>query len=1206
MPGSSSRVTERETKLPGTPARKRHVQAANAWAQEQALEAEDNFDMENVWPLANPRDASTGGPSGDNGNNSLALSYRQNNENGATSHSEKVSQAILVRENNSWAQEALNVNDAGRLLKESDDDQYTISARARVDAAPNDNEETGLAIPKIKRAVVTFLSSNKETKNCSITEPTLSKPFSITRKMSLKGLRSVLTGTKVVLDDSMVAKVAADSPSVPSLRLDKASRVLGLNIQPEWQSGDFLKPPASAQDLEFSSSYRGQTFNQEVPNAFGLNANDAPTLIQNTKLQLLKKSCSSSRRPSKGEVELDSILLSHGHLSPTKSGSYGTVGRLEVVGTNFARIASQQGIIETMDNEGEDKAHRNQSPAGHPSSAVYSPSMYEGAWENHPNVGHSLPPCSPKVSHHAQDYHQLINEKLESDDSESCSLGDVSGMGAMYAPRSSLLTLASIISIASSLDENPTRRDSAEVLPLFADDAETNPVTTAQDSAIPETNAVPPPPSSFQNYQASAPVGFAQAMMELHHHIETSNDRLHRLVEDQNNRTHDELIRRCESLEEKIQKNGKGASKHHLNGLKNEFDILGHNLHVTATTGTETKRIIHTVLAKVAALDELLKNNSCKCGQAPPQRLSDQEGAFSRQAPSMSVNSHGAPTIISSPGYLHVPVQYNGNQFAHFGNSGSYGSFGTPQFHNEPSTNFEPRPRDMTEEYYRASGRPQMMRAEVPEIEIHEDLTTSRKDQHCTIPFGIKEPNGVLYELPSFMKMTSNGPMIFDESPVSASTEGIGGVADADDNKSSNQRGPSSTIPIGIDGPDGITYDLPSFMSYDADGNIVLDQFDEDGRPITIGHVPLGIEESNGVTHKMRSFLSPNQHDEAVVENKNIATGVDKVVAAAVGAAPTGVTMPNDIVYELPSFLGRNEDGQAEMTQDEESSGAENGDAVPQADHMPIGIRMDNGVVYELPTFMHINKEGQAEVNVEDEGVKDNGNEVAPSVGTGPVCIRGANGTMYELPLSLRINSNGLEEVVQQEESGDGQNSPYTPPTDGVPIGIRMDNGVLYELPTFMRINEEGLAEVDLQDEALIDHGNEIGLPIGNVPIGIRGPNGVIYEVPSFLRISDDGLEEVVQQEDPDAEQNSAHMPRTDGVPIGIRMNNGIIYEVPTFMNISEDGLVEIDQYNEPGTEITTSNAFTASDYFAWTEGPQGVWFNERATTEDMFDLLLN
>ncbi|MCJ1434942.1 hypothetical protein MMC27_004312 [Xylographa pallens] len=1081
MPGSPSKAEERDAKLPATPARKRYVQAANAWAQEQALEAEDNFDMENVWSLAKPRDASAGGLSGDNGNNYFALSYRQNNENGGTSHSEKVPQATLVHEKNSWAQEALHVNGTGKLLKNNDHVHHATSARAQDGMTPNDKEERmpGTVIPKLKHAVGTILPSNKENKNRLITQPTLSKPFSMSRKMSLKGLRNVLTATKAVLDDSNVRKVPADAPYVPSFKLDKASRVLGLNVHPNWQSGDFLQPTASARSLEFSSSYHDQTFDVEVPNAFGLQANDTPTLTKTAKPQVPTKSSSSSRRPSKDEVDSVGILLGHGHLTPTKSGSYGTTGRLEVVGANFARISSQQGIIETVDNEGEENAHGNQSD-GHPSSAVYSPSMYEAIWENHPNVGRSLPPfSSPKMPQQAQEYHQLIHGKRESDDGASASLGDASVKDAAYVPRSSVLTFASIDSIATSLDEDSSSHDSAEVLPLFADDAEMSPVAIAQENTTPETNTVPPPPSSFPNYQASAPVGFAQAMMAIHHHIETSNDRLHRLVEDKNNRTHDELIRRCESLEEKIQKNGKGASKHDLNGLKNEFDILGHDLHVTASTGTETKRMIHTVLAKVAALDELLKNNSCKCSQQTSQRLANQEGPMFRPENTMFFNGHGPPSIMSSPGYLHVPVQYNGNQFAHLGNSNSYGSFGTPQFHNQPPTNFEPRPREPTEEYYRASGYPQMMRVEIPEVEIDDDLTFLGKDQQCSIPFGIKGPNGILYEMPSFMRMTSNGPVLFDESPVSTSTERIDGIAVADDNESHNQPKPASKRPIGIDGPDGMTYDMPSFMSHDAEGQIILDQFDENGNSIDV---------------------SPNGHDKVVVEDKSI-TGVGKV-AVAVGPAPTGIRMPNSIVYELPSFLHLNGDGQAEVVQDEESGDAKNGDAVPKTDHMPIGIRMDNGVVYELPTFMHLNNEGQAEVN--------------------------------------------------------------------------------------------------LQDEVVADNGNEVGLPVGNVPVGIRGPNGVLYELPSFLRINGDGLEEVVQ------EGESANMLPTDGVPIGIRMNNGIIYEVPSFMNISEDGLAEIDQYNEAGTEITTANSSTANDHSAWSEGSQGIWYNDRATMDEVFDSLIN
>jgi len=45
MSGSPSKASQRDGKPPGMPARKRHVQATNAWAQEQAMEVEDDVNM---------------------------------------------------------------------------------------------------------------------------------------------------------------------------------------------------------------------------------------------------------------------------------------------------------------------------------------------------------------------------------------------------------------------------------------------------------------------------------------------------------------------------------------------------------------------------------------------------------------------------------------------------------------------------------------------------------------------------------------------------------------------------------------------------------------------------------------------------------------------------------------------------------------------------------------------------------------------------------------------------------------------------------------------------------------------------------------------------------------------------------------------------------------------------------------------------------
>ena len=244
----------------------------------------------------------------------------------------------------------------------------------------------GLAIgmPKSLTAVSHFPSDSKKLR--SVTEPTPAKSFSINRKMSFKGIRNAIAGTKAGSSDSLTGKRSADAPPVPPLRLDKASRVLGLNVHADWRNGDLLQPPASAPGLEFSNSYRDQTFKQVRPDVVGRKTTSTPIPVKESKPVSPLKSKGPSGQQSQGEMKPDGIVLGHGNLSPTKNGSYGTVGRLEVVGNSFARVASQQGIIESMNDEADDKTHMKWSPTGHPSSEVSSPSIYERVWENNPHV----------------------------------------------------------------------------------------------------------------------------------------------------------------------------------------------------------------------------------------------------------------------------------------------------------------------------------------------------------------------------------------------------------------------------------------------------------------------------------------------------------------------------------------------------------------------------------------------------------------------------------------------------------------------------------------------------------------------------------------------------------------------------------------------------------------------------------------------------
>jgi hypothetical protein len=81
----------------------------------------------------------------------------------------------------------------------------------------------------------------------------------------------------------------------------------------------------------------------------------------------------------------DGIIFS-GSMSPTKSGTYGTIGKAQLQASNkFARVKSHQGLVATVEDD--DENDTKLAPATEfPSSAVYSPSIYGGVWEKHPSV----------------------------------------------------------------------------------------------------------------------------------------------------------------------------------------------------------------------------------------------------------------------------------------------------------------------------------------------------------------------------------------------------------------------------------------------------------------------------------------------------------------------------------------------------------------------------------------------------------------------------------------------------------------------------------------------------------------------------------------------------------------------------------------------------------------------------------------------------
>ena len=89
--------------------------------------------------------------------------------------------------------------------------------------------------------------------------------------------------------------------------------------------------------------------------------------------------------PEPANQKPDGIIFS-GSLSPTKSGTYGTVGRAQLeVPNSFARVKSHRGLVADIeDDEGAQNTHAPHEEVR--SSVVYSPSVYGGVWECHPSV----------------------------------------------------------------------------------------------------------------------------------------------------------------------------------------------------------------------------------------------------------------------------------------------------------------------------------------------------------------------------------------------------------------------------------------------------------------------------------------------------------------------------------------------------------------------------------------------------------------------------------------------------------------------------------------------------------------------------------------------------------------------------------------------------------------------------------------------------
>ena len=326
----------------------------------------------------------------------------------------------------------------------------------------------------------------------------------------------------------------------------------------------------------------------------------------------------------------------------------------------------------------------------------------------------------------------------------------------------------------NSLAPSSVYNSSAESVPMSASQPSAKPAplfASAPEAIDPDaSNArvdngfghfVPPPPSTFPGYQPAAGPDLTHFGMTLHHHIETSFDRLCRLVINKHDSLGDELVKRCEHLEEKVYKSSKGISRADMNQLKREFDTMKHDLTVNSVAVNELKQMITVLTDKVTALDRNDGNRQSQNTMVPtggmgsetetgqqdnnPDTPTRRGIGVSRNRPHNRRQSNQAAPI--------APIAPNGPRQ---GNRGGYHGRRSNAGANFASRRGSDNRYSQSEQFADPSLSEMSMPPDLrdhPAFQQQSHFTYddgSAPPMHGTQPMVHQGPNGYMYEMPSF------------------------------------------------------------------------------------------------------------------------------------------------------------------------------------------------------------------------------------------------------------------------------------------------------------------------------------------------------------------------------------------------------------------------------------------------------------------------
>ena len=323
---------------------------------------------------------------------------------------------------NSWAIEENKVNDEQKQPIHQNSRPHPEEKLMPATSRPSTSDEA-LPLPVTRdytqpATPVEFPNSTMPTpKHRMVTDPTTPKVPFMSRNSSINKLRKKFSNQKLGEEEKAIA-----DENAPPLPLIPGQTV---QIKGIWQTEQVshATPPASAPPsthtpdplcslsedqnarsgsptrLHQSTPAPSQPLGQPTRRYLRENGLPNPPVLRSS---LAGSSLNSDEAKSESQVQPgEGMILGHGSLAPTTSGSYGRVGEVEIVDSNgVSRAVSYMGVIE--DGEGSatlvNTSYSPQlldsaatlRPINGPLNGMYSPSNYSGVWENDPHVVCSL------------------------------------------------------------------------------------------------------------------------------------------------------------------------------------------------------------------------------------------------------------------------------------------------------------------------------------------------------------------------------------------------------------------------------------------------------------------------------------------------------------------------------------------------------------------------------------------------------------------------------------------------------------------------------------------------------------------------------------------------------------------------------------------------------------------------------------------------